>query len=64
MVDDTWVAIATSSYKDHFEMGSCHAVVTLTAGQKVYVIADNNNAQYIGTDNTFSGALLHASLMQ
>ena len=64
MVDDTWVAIATSSYKDHFEMGSCHAVVTLIAGQKVYVIADNNNAQYIGTDNTFSGALLHANLMQ
>nr|KAG5690548.1 hypothetical protein BaRGS_014681 [Batillaria attramentaria] len=51
-----------SSYKDHYNQGSCHAIVKLRAGQRVWLYNRNDDSRYYYDSTTFSGALLHAGL--
>nr|KAG5688066.1 hypothetical protein BaRGS_017820 [Batillaria attramentaria] len=51
-----------SSYKSHYEQGSCHAIVKLRAGQRVWLHNYYSNSRYYPDSSSFSGALLHADL--
>ncbi|KAK7463231.1 hypothetical protein BaRGS_00038192, partial [Batillaria attramentaria] len=61
-VDARAVSSCSSSYTDHNEPGSCHAILKLRAGQRVWLRNYSDGTRYRPNTSTFSGALLHADL--
>nr|KAG5687107.1 hypothetical protein BaRGS_008654 [Batillaria attramentaria] len=61
-VDGSQVSGCYSSYTDHYETGSCHAILKLRAGQRVWLHNNYDHSLYYGAYTSFTGALLHADL--